>query len=283
MTEALMQRIGLVLKKSAQSAIEVGDEICRFLAAAGRTLLVEAACQDLADRWGAEATETISDDADLLVSLGGDGTILRVASLVNSKPIPVLGINLGRVGYMAEVSPGEAVTELRAVLEGAARFVERMMLQVTLPDGRSPRVLNEAVIHWGGIARLIDLHVKIGEAKEIEVRADGLIVSTPIGSSAYSYAANGPLVHPDIEAILLTPICPYSGLQRTLLIPSNRDIRLFLKAGKNLTITLDGHATENLEVGQTVGIARSSVPFVMARSKKTDYFAVLKEKLNLLK
>ena len=114
---------------------------------------------------------------------------------------------------MAEVSPAEAIAELESVMAGTAEFVKRMLLQITLPDGRTRRVLNDVVIHWGGIARLIDLGLRMGRSREIELRADGLIVSTPVGSSAYSYAASGPLVHPEIEGILLTPICPYVGPQ----------------------------------------------------------------------
>jgi len=277
-----MQHIGLVLKRSEEQAVLLGEKICRFLKESGREVLLEASCRDLAAKWQADSTDRISDDADLLVVLGGDGTILRAASLLNAKPVPVLGVNLGRVGYMAEIPPEEAVAELKSVLEGSATVVDRMMLQVTLPDGRTARVLNDVVIHWGLRARLIDLGVRISDAREIEVRADGLIVSTPIGSSAYSYAADGPLVHPEIEAILLTPICPYSGLKRPLLVPAHVETELVLHRGEELTLTLDGHTTVNLEVGQSIRIVRSPLPFVMVKSSARDYFSVLKEKLGLL-
>ena len=277
-----MQHIGLVLKRSEKEAVRLGEKICRFLKESGREVLLEVSCRDLAAKWQADATDRISDDADLLVVLGGDGTILRAASLLNAKPVPVLGVNLGRVGYMAEIPPEEAIAELKSVLEGSATVVDRMMLQVTLPDGRTARVLNDVVIHWGLRARLIDLGVRISDAREIEVRADGLIVSTPIGSSAYSYAADGPLVHPEIEAILLTPICPYSGLKRPLLVPADVETELVLHRGEELTLTLDGHTTVNLEVGQSIRIVRSPLPFVMVKSSARDYFSVLKEKLGLL-
>jgi NAD+ kinase len=115
---------------------------------------------ELAVKWSANATERLTDEADLLVVLGGDGTILRAAALLNTKSMPVLGINLGRVGFMAEVSPSEAITELKAAMEGTAAFVNRMLLQITLPDGKTARVLNDVVIHWG-IARLIDLGLRM--------------------------------------------------------------------------------------------------------------------------
>jgi NAD+ kinase len=277
-----MQKIGLVLKSSERQAVLLGQEISRFIRETGRDVLLEGSCQALAKEWNATATENISDEADLLVVLGGDGTMLRAASLLNSRSVPVLGVNLGRVGYMAEVSPHEAIPELKSALEGSSEFVERMMLEVTLPDGNRARALNDAVIHWGGIARVIDLGVKMGEAREIEVRADGLIVSTPIGSSAYSYAANGPLVHPDIEAIILTPICPYSGLKRPLVVPAHVTTVLMLRRGEDLILTLDGRRRFPVQEGQTLRIKRSDLSFVMIKPRAKDYFEVLKEKLGLL-
>lgn len=277
-----MRRIALILKRSEQQAVLLGERLSRFIKESGRDVVLEASQTDLAGTWGAATSDRIGDDADIFVVIGGDGTILRAASLLNAKTVPVLGVNLGRVGYMAEVSPAEAESELRSLLDGSAELVKRMMLQVTLPDGRVTRVLNDVVIHWGVLARLIDLGVRMGNSREIEVRADGLIVCTPIGSSAYSYAANGPLVHPEIEAILLTPICPYSGLQRTLAIPADLETELVLRRGEELTLTLDGRSTVKLEPGQSIRIVRSPLPFLMVKSRSRDYFDVLKEKLGLL-
>lgn len=276
-----MQRIGLVFKSSEEKALVLAEEISRFLVREGREVLLEAIYRDAARRWKAATSDRISDEADLLVVLGGDGTILRAAALLNDKSIPIFGINLGRVGYMTEVLPENAIEELHKVLAGAGDIVKRMMLQVTLPDGTRARALNDAVIHWAGIARLIDLGVTVGDAREIEVRADGLIVSTPIGSSAYSYAANGPLVHPEIEAIILTPICPYRGLTRPLVIPADRETTIVTKRGENVNLTLDGHTQVPLRAGQSIGVQRCPVPFLIVRSKTSDYFEVLEEKLGL--
>jgi NAD+ kinase len=276
-----MQRIGLVLKRSEQQAILLGERMNRFLLECGKEVLVEPSCEELAAAWNATATDRITDEADLLVVLGGDGTILRAASLLNAKPIPVLGINLGRVGFMAEVSPDEAISELKAALDGTAIFGERMLLQIVLPNGKTARVLNDLVIHWSGIARLIDLGIRMGESTEIELRADGLIVSTPVGSSAYSFAAGGPLVHPEVEGILLTPICPYAGLKRPLLIPPHTETELILKRGQDLKLTLDGHTSYPLEQGQSLRVAKSPIPFIMVKSRVRDYVDVLKEKLGM--
>jgi NAD+ kinase len=277
-----MQSVGLVLKRFEPQAIYLGEKINRFLKESGKEVILETSCGELAEEWHTRTTDTVCDEVDLLVVLGGDGTILRAASLLNAKSTPVLGINLGRVGFMAEISPQEALPELTAVLEGQAVFMERMLLEIDLHDGITRRVLNDAVIHWGGIARLIDLGIRVGDSREIELRADGLIVSTPVGSSAYSYAAHGPLVHPDVEGIILTPICPYSGLKRPLLIPATTETQLVLKRGELFSLTLDGHATLYLEPGQSFAIRKSPLSFVMVKSSFRDYFDVLKEKLGLI-
>jgi len=277
-----MQRIGFVLKRSEEKAVTLGEEINRFLVESGKDVVLETSCEDLAADWKATTSERISDNSDLLVVLGGDGTLLRAASLLNCKPTPVLGVNLGRVGFIAETSPNEAIPELKSVMEGTADFVERMLLQVTLPDGTTTRVLNDAVIHWGGIARIIDIGIKVGNAREIDLRADGLIVATPIGSSAYSYAAHGPLVHPDIAAVLLTPICPYWGLKRPVLLPPEVEKEIVLKKGEQLMLTLDGRTTVPLHEGNTLRVVRAPLPFIMVKSRNRDYFDVLEEKLGLL-
>jgi NAD+ kinase len=276
-----MQRIGLVLKREEQAVI-LGERINRFLKQAGKEVLLEPSCEELAGKWGVKSSESLTDEVDLLVVLGGDGTILRAASLLNSKTVPVLGINLGRVGFMAEVLPDEAISELQSVMDGTSLFVKRMMLEVTFPRGKTARVLNDVVIHWAGIARLIDLGIRFGNAKELELRADGLIVATPTGSSAYSFAANGPLAHPDIEGILLTPICPYAGLKRPLIIPPDMETQLILKRGETFYLTLDGHTTISLDQGESLRIKRSPLPFVIVQSRARNYFDVLKQKLGLL-
>ena len=140
-----MQRIGMVLKRSEERALIMGEEINAFLKEFGKEVLLEPALFELAKTWGAKATERLTDEADLLVVLGGDGTILRAASLLNDKSVPVLGINLGRVGFIAEVSPDEAIPMLKAAIEGHAEYVKRMLLEVTLPNGKKARVLNDMV------------------------------------------------------------------------------------------------------------------------------------------
>jgi NAD+ kinase len=276
-----MHRVGLVIKRGEAQALALGQKIVEFLAQSGRTVLLEKIFADGSKNWSVQFSDKIADDADLLVVLGGDGTMLRAAALLNDKPTPVLGINLGRVGFMADIPPNEALRELQATLDGSALFVERMLLEVSVPNGKTAKVLNDVVIHWGGIARLIDIGVRIGAAKEIELRADGLIVSTPTGSSAYSFAANGPLMHPDIQGIILTPICPYAGLKRPLIVPPDLTIDLALIKGERFNLTLDGHTTIDLEHGSSIRIRKAPLPFIMVQRRGHNYIDLLREKLKL--
>jgi NAD+ kinase len=277
-----MQNIGLVLKRSEEKALKLGKEITDYIQKTGRRVILENSCADLVSEWKASLSQNLSDEADLLVVLGGDGAMLKAAHLMNCKSTPILGVNLGRVGYMTEIAPEEAITELDAALEGKSVQVERMMLQVELPDGTKVRALNEMVIHWGKTARLMDLDISFGNAAPLEVRADGLIVATPIGSTAYSFAASGPLVHPGMDGILITPICPYGGLKRSLVIPPEMRVDLKIRKGEEPTLTLDGHSTYNLEIGQKIAITKAELRFVMVQSRVRDYFDILKQKLGFV-
>ncbi|MGD9818539.1 MAG: NAD(+)/NADH kinase [Desulfomonilaceae bacterium] len=280
---ASMQSVGLIIKRSADQALDLAEKICRFLRQRGTNIVFEKSCSDLASVWAAQSSENLADKVDLIVSLGGDGTLLQAAAQLNSRPVPVLGVNLGRVGFMAEIAPDEALEEIELALVGKSSLGKRMMLAVTAPDGRQRKSLNEVVIHWTGIARIIDLGIRVGCCRDFELRADGLIISTPIGSSAYSYAAGGPLVHPDVEGILLTPICPYSGLKRPLLVPPDFPIQLTLSKGENFTMTIDGHTHISMAQGSSVIVEKAPFPFVIVKSRKRDYFDVLDAKLGLVR
>ncbi len=278
-----MQSVGLIIKRSADQALDLAGQICKFLKKKHARVVFEKSCSDLATMWGAECSQHLADNVHLIVSLGGDGTLLQAATQLNSRPVPVLGVNLGRVGFMAEIAPEEALEEIELALDGRSLLAKRMMLSVTAPDGRVRKSLNEVVIHWTGIARIIDLNITVGTGRSMELRADGLIISTPIGSSAYSYAAGGPLVHPDVEGILLTPICPYSGLKRPLLAPPDFPIQLVLSKGENFTMTIDGHTHISMAQGSSIIIEKAPFPFIIVKSRKRDYFDVLDAKLGLVR
>lgn len=280
---AIMRKVGLVFKSGHEQALALAEQISHLLAKFGKEALVEDSFPDLPKSWNVQPTANIAGEADLIVALGGDGTILRVAALLNDKPVPVLGVNLGRVGFLAEISPEEACSEVLAAIEGKSILAKRMMLEATLPENNKVRVLNEVVIHWSGVARIIDIVLKLGATRDIELRADGVIVATPVGSSAYSYAANGPLVHPDVEAMLITPICPYLGLSRPLLIPADRTAELTLARGETFKVTIDGRVSRDLKLGDTIKIKKSSIPFVIVKSRTRGYFEALEAKLGLVR
>ncbi|MHB8204477.1 MAG: NAD(+)/NADH kinase [Desulfomonilaceae bacterium] len=278
-----MRKVGLVLKNGHAQALALAEEISHNLSRAGKVTLIEEPFANLSSNWDVRPTSSIADESDLIVALGGDGTILRVAALLNDKPVPVLGVNLGRVGFLAEISPEEVCSEIQSVIDGNYLPAERIMLEATLPDNHKVRLLNEVVIHWSGVARIIDILVKLEATRDIEIRADGVIVATPVGSSAYSYAAGGPLVHPDVEAMLITPICPYFGLTRPLILPSNRKLELVIQRGETFKVTIDGRTSCDLKLGDTIKIEKSPIPFVIVKSRTRGYFDALDAKLGLVR
>lgn len=278
-----MRKVGLILKSGHAEALALAEKISQILFKAGKTILIEEHCSDLSESLNARPTSSIADEADLIVALGGDGTILRVAELLNDKPVPVLGVNLGRVGFLAETSPDEVCSEIQSAIDGNCILATRMMLEALLPDDHKVRVLNEVVIHWSGVARIIDILIKLEGSRDLQIRSDGVIVATPLGSSAYSYASGGPLVHPDVEAMLITPICPYFGLTRPLVLPSNRTIELVIERGETFKVTVDGRVSCDLKLGDTIKIRKSSIPFVMVKSRSRGYFDALHAKLGLVR
>ncbi|OFZ22827.1 MAG: hypothetical protein A2X94_11840 [Bdellovibrionales bacterium GWB1_55_8] len=224
---------------------------------------------------------------DLVVVLGGDGTFLSIARLMRSRSVPVLGINMGQLGFLTEIKKSEAIQTLGSIMKGVpAKISERALFDVTLKRGneviyRGP-IVNDAVISKGAIARIIGLEVAANGKFIYDFRADGIIVSTPTGSTAYSLAAGGPIIEPSICAMILTAICPHSLTQRPLVIPDDAEIAITLKQRPgHVLLTLDGQDAVDMKEGDVVVIKRfrkHSLKIVSSSSR--DYFSVLREKLN---
>jgi NAD+ kinase len=226
----------------------------------------------------------LGDSVDMAVVLGGDGTMLRAGRLVADQGKPVLGINLGQLGFLAMFSPAEAKAALSAALAGKLQRAERMRLQVTFKRaGAEPVVryaLNDAVLHQGAMARLVELDAFVDGEFVASYRADGLIVSTPTGSTAYSMAAGGPIVLPGQAAMVLTPICAHALTNRPLVISASSTIRLQLGADvRGALITVDAQWGHSVLHGDVIDVAAASTPLVMYASKQ-NFFDVMREKLH---
>jgi len=231
--------------------------------------------------------DELGDAVDLAVVLGGDGTMLRASRLVADQGKPVLGVNLGQLGFLAMFSPAEAKTALAAALAGKLPRAERMRLQVTFtraggaPDsGVVKFALNDAVLHQGAMARLIEVNAYCDGQLIAAYRADGLIIATPTGSTAYSMAAGGPIVVPAQAAMTVTPICAHALTNRPLVLSANSTIRLELGAdARGVILTVDGQWAHSFLPGDVVEMTAAKRPLVMFVSQQS-FFDVMRDKLH---
>ncbi len=231
-----------------------------------------------------EESERLSESVDLFVVLGGDGTMIRAARLVGERDVPVLGINYGRLGYLAEFRTDELFPALESILAGDYQLDERVMLDVEVMHDDEQRVrgrvLNDVVINKSALARIIEIEARLNNQFVNAFRADGLIVSTPTGSTAYNLSAGGPVIYPSMEAIVITPICPFTLSNRPLVVPDSASIELCIKTQKEeVAITLDGQIGFPLEVTDRVLIKKSSTKFKIVQPVNRNYFEVLRDKL----
>jgi NAD+ kinase len=230
--------------------------------------------------------QKVVDQADLIIVLGGDGTYLSIARLMKKRSVPVMGINMGQLGFLTEIKQSEAFETVNEILDGAPTVMsERALLEVTLQRGgktifQGP-VVNDAVISKGAIARIIGMEININGQKVNFVRADGIIVSTPTGSTAYSIAAGGPILEPSLNALVLTPICPHSLTQRPLVIPDWMEVEIkLLDRPGHVLLTLDGQDAVDMKEDDVVIVKRFKKHSLKLISSPTrDYFNLLREKL----
>jgi NAD+ kinase len=221
--------------------------------------------------------------ADLLIVLGGDGTLLAAARLENARNVPILPVNLGGLGFLTSVTLGELYAILDQVFAGENRISERVMLGVEVTRGGNTierqRALNDAVINKGAVARIIDFELTINGEFICCYKADGLIISTPTGSTAYSLSAGGPIVYPSVEALVVTPICPHTLTNRPLVVPDAGRIEVGFNGDERVYLTVDGQVGRQLEPGDRVVVVRAGEKLHLVRPARQTYFEVLRDKL----
>ena len=275
-----IERALLVGKRDSPRAAAAVRRLARFLESRGVAVVYDA---PTAKAVGARPARDL-DGVGLCVVVGGDGTLLAAARGLAGRSIPILGVNLGGLGFMAETGPRHALARLRQVLGGRVDVGRRMTLEATLLRGRRPSLkqsaLNDVVIAKSAIARMIDLKVTIDGNVVTVYRADGLIVSTPTGSTAYSLSAGGPIIHPEMDALVISPICPHTLSMRPLVVPGGSRVEVTLASdGSKVYLTLDGQVGQMLEAGDRVRVRRGPADVLMVRSRRLNYFDVLRRKL----
>ena len=282
--------VGVVVKPNHQEAWATARELFARLRTRGIKIVgasfEETRATETSDAGEIEivAAERFRREADLIVVLGGDGTMISTARLVGSHETPVLGINYGSLGYLTEFRIEELESALEAVLTGDYKLDKREMLDVELRrEGRrmgGGRVLNDVVINKSVLARIIEIEVRLDDFFVNSFRADGLIISTPTGSTAYNLSAGGPIVYPSMNAVVLTPICPFTLTNRPIVVPDTAEINLRLtNESDGVVLTLDGQIGYQMQIGDSVLIRKSALTFNLVQPPNRNYFDVLRNKL----
>jgi NAD+ kinase len=283
-------RVGIAVKPKLVEARETLAEVSAWLRerSVDTVWTTEAAkLVDGVDRHVADGAD-LAAQVDVALVLGGDGTLLSMAKAIaeSGRDVPILAVNFGSLGFLTEITRPEIVQALDAVINDRATHDLRMMLRTTAaPKGGaafSHMALNDIVFTRTALSRMIELSVSVGDQFVTAVKADGLIVATPTGSTAYNLAAGGPIVHPSMDALVLTPIAPHMLTNRPIVIPTEREVRVrstSTNAGDEVYVTVDGQTGFGLQEGDEVAIAKADRPLRLIRSTTRSYFEVLRQKL----
>ena len=294
MTSPCITRIGIVAK---QGLVAASDHLTRLatwltdhgvvpvldddtaMLVQGRSPFVGAATR---------SREDLPHDVDLVIVLGGDGTLLGMASRIarSGRDVPILGVNFGSLGFLTETRIDELDATLAAVLAGTATYDVRAMLDADVERAGAPQdsrvVLNDVVFTKAALSRIIEVEVLVGDVLVTTVKADGLIIASATGSTAYNLAAGGPIVHPRVDAMIITPIAPHTLTNRPIMIPAHEviEVRPHIERGEDIYITYDGQEGYPLQAGDVVRVRCSARTLRLVKSPSRTYFQVLREKLN---
>jgi NAD+ kinase len=278
----MIRAVGLVAKYQEPKAADMVGWLVPWLERHGKEVFVE---DDLEGKGGTSSNKKeIAAKADLIISLGGDGTLLNIAPLVERPDVPILGVNLGGLGFITEVNVDELESVLTKTLEGDYEVEKRMTLKIRVQSKKGKpyefRVLNDGVIAKGARSRIIDLETYIGQDFLCTYRADGLIISTPTGSTAYSLATGGPILEPTLGAIVLSPICPHTLTHRPIVVPGNADIHVTLRSfGDTVILSADGQQGVSLNNGDKVEAQDYGTPVSLIKIPSRSYYEILRGKL----
>ncbi len=275
-----IEKVGLVIKPHAPQIEKVLEELREWLEKRGMTCVLEEVA---ATKLGLEKgvpRELLPACVDLVIVLGGDGTLLSIAHVAAQAGVPVIGVNMGRLGFLTEVPLEEMWLTLKAYLEGRQDIISPRWLLETRCADKTYYCLNDAVINKGAVARMIQLALWI-DGKEIAMlKADGLIISTPTGSTAYSLSAGGPILQPYIPAIILAPICPHTLTFRPMVISSESEVKVqLLTGGEEVYLSLDGQRGVLLMKGDVILARRAPLELQLISSPKRNFFDLLQDKL----
>jgi NAD+ kinase len=276
-----VKRVGIAYHPLNEAAHSLAKKLAQYLDGSGVPAW-------LCSAWETDKLEASAPGTDLVLTAGGDGTILRVAQAVMGHRVPISGINLGQLGFLAEVNADEAMDRLPDLLAGKGWIDERAMLEARLTtatgekNGETFYALNDIVVARGGIARIIYVEASINSKPQASYKADGVIVATATGSTGYSLSAGGPVLPPQADEFLLTPILPHPGLAYSLVLEPDTVVGLKVRTYHQATLSVDGHINRELSTGDSLTVKHSDAKVRFLRSGPRDYFyATLEQKLKV--
>jgi NAD+ kinase len=279
-----VRKIGLVLKRHDPRVRDVVTEIIPWLEARGVEVFLD---QETASQYPLSSSVTAADElatcVDVVAVFGGDGTFLYAARLVGASGVPLLGINLGSLGFLAEVKLEEMHPAFERLLAGHYQLEERVFLDVRIFRQENQLAqylaLNDAVVNKGALARIIELEVWVNSELVTTTRADGLIIATPTGSTAYSISAGGPIVYPTLGAFIITPICPHALSNRPVVVPDSAAVGICLRHGGDVMLTVDGQVGMPLTQGDCIKFQKAGSAIRLIQATDSTFFKLLREKL----
>ena len=285
-----IKRIGVVVKPHRPEALETLCKLTEWLNARGITLVGGPAVdRERIEHETGCVIEVMPDEelpqkVDLILVLGGDGTMIATARMLGDCEVPVIGVNYGGLGYLAEFRIEELFTALESILAGDYKLEKRVMMAVELRRGdelvTKNRVLNDVVMNKSALARIIHIETYLNDQFVNSFRADGLIVSTPTGSTAYNLSAGGPIIFPTMNAVVITPICPFTLSNRPIVVPDDSVIEVRLMTEQeDVALTLDGQVGFPIQARDRVIIRKSNTTFNLVQPKNRNYFDLLRDKL----
>jgi NAD+ kinase len=282
----MIKTVGIISRPRREDIARVVPPLIQWLQEHGAQVTCDSETSNCLGTVGVQThkREELPGCTDLLIVLGGDGTLLSAARLAADRKVPILAVNLGGLGFLTTVAQDEIYSILEEIFSGKHRVSERVMLEAEiLRNGtviRRQIALNDAVLNKGALARIMDLELRVDGEYVTTYKADGLILSTPTGSTAYSLAAGGPIVYPTVEAFIVTPICPHTLTNRPLVIPDSATVEVEFKAEDDAVfLTLDGQVGIELQRGDKIRMRKASEKLLLVRPAKKTYYQILRNKL----
>ena len=278
------KRIGLFSKQEDSRISSTLVQLHRFLTKQSFSIMATPTVADFLDIEAHDEAE-MADNIDLGIVVGGDGTLLQIGRLLTPKNIPIIGINLGRLGFLVDISSTKLDEQLQEMLEGKFTVEPRTLLQADVFRGDellgSEGALNDVVVHVRNDVRMIEFDTKIDGAFVNTQRADGMIISTPTGSTAYSLSAGGPILHPGLNAVTLVPICPHTLSHRPIVVSAESEIEILLCESRNVSsrVSFDGQSNLNLRAGDRIVIRQHPNKLQLIHPESYDYYHILRSKL----